>query len=725
MRDIGKRFFVAAMMLAFGTALFAAHPAQPTMMQLQRVDQNKGVNHFISTTGQHHNIGTVTKMNKDGQQVTVINDTVFYYTPSDLASGNLDDFMGGYIEQNTTGVGDTVVTMMTLLAPGTIQQVHTMFLSDGTANYGIWGPAWVESSTTPGSYNYNFPDPNDVDLIGVPFAVPVNVTATTTDNPQFDVWDITNSGFTVNIDSTYYLSLTSTTGFHVWVGYVTDASTGKPGIWQGATFLQDLSRSFATLHVVSGVAGSWYRIVNTNDNSYQLAHMMRIVTEHQFLPPVISNVSQLSNTFSTSKQVMADIEKIGTGSITAASIIYATYDPTTGQQNNSAEVPMSLVDGSTWAGTITAAEGDSVSYQVHATDSEGLESTSGTNYYFVKQAPTQDQTVLVIADNDAANHDSIYTAALDQLVDIPAYYNWNMTDNKGIDSSVVNYSSFNTIILFGWGAASIPMYDETDYAGYGAFLDRGGSLFFSDMDYFYAHTDASDISLTSGDFGHDYLGIGNGTSDPNDGTNGISDTELSGVDGNPLTSLWASTNYGPITYNADNWPNWGDYASASSDFSTATTVFTGSQSGEGMGVAFYNDANHSHTLFLPFAAELAPTADFDSLLVHFYKWAEPTAIENETGVPLSFDLEQNYPNPFNPTTKIHYEIPTTSQVTLTVYDLKGNVVKTLVNSKQAANRYTVEWNGTNDLGYKAASGIYLYRLSTGDKVSTKKMTLIR
>ena len=97
------------------------------------------------------------------------------------------------------------------------------------------------------------------------------------------------------------------------------------------------------------------------------------------------------------------------------------------------------------------------------------------------------------------------------------------------------------------------------------------------------------------------------------------------------------------------------------------------------------------------------------------------ANEDEFGVPARFALEQNYPNPFNPSTNIKFALPKASEVTLTVYDMLGRKVATLLNGKQmkAAN-HTVQFNAS-----ALASGMYIYRLEAGSFVSTRKMMLIK
>jgi len=107
--------------------------------------------------------------------------------------------------------------------------------------------------------------------------------------------------------------------------------------------------------------------------------------------------------------------------------------------------------------------------------------------------------------------------------------------------------------------------------------------------------------------------------------------------------------------------------------------------------------------------------------------SEDTSQINITGIkqlsnniPGSFSLSQNYPNPFNPSTEIQYSIPKSGLVTLRVYNMLGQEIVTLVNQKQQAGSYTVNFDAS-----KLASGVYLYRIQTGDFSLTKKMTLLK
>ena len=94
-------------------------------------------------------------------------------------------------------------------------------------------------------------------------------------------------------------------------------------------------------------------------------------------------------------------------------------------------------------------------------------------------------------------------------------------------------------------------------------------------------------------------------------------------------------------------------------------------------------------------------------------------------VPHRFVLEQNYPNPFNPTTLIRFQLPEASEVSLVIYNIRGQAVRHLVSGRKSAGFHQVVWDGTNDRGIPVASGVYLYRLKAGEHRFSRKMMLLR
>jgi len=93
--------------------------------------------------------------------------------------------------------------------------------------------------------------------------------------------------------------------------------------------------------------------------------------------------------------------------------------------------------------------------------------------------------------------------------------------------------------------------------------------------------------------------------------------------------------------------------------------------------------------------------------------------------PTSFNLLQNYPNPFNPITTLRYDLPETGLVTITIYDMLGRQVKTLIDQTQDAGYRSVIWDATKDYGKPVSAGIYLYKIQAGKYMQTKKMVLLK
>ncbi len=100
-------------------------------------------------------------------------------------------------------------------------------------------------------------------------------------------------------------------------------------------------------------------------------------------------------------------------------------------------------------------------------------------------------------------------------------------------------------------------------------------------------------------------------------------------------------------------------------------------------------------------------------------------VPDRPGFPEEYFLKQNYPNPFNPRTQISFEIPIGSHATITVYNILGQKVTTLVDKEMSAGRYVVGWDGVSNSGTQVASGVYFYKLEAGDFTQTKKMLLLK
>ncbi|NUN09673.1 MAG: T9SS type A sorting domain-containing protein [Ignavibacteriaceae bacterium] len=97
-----------------------------------------------------------------------------------------------------------------------------------------------------------------------------------------------------------------------------------------------------------------------------------------------------------------------------------------------------------------------------------------------------------------------------------------------------------------------------------------------------------------------------------------------------------------------------------------------------------------------------------------------TSVKGSTIAPATFELSQNYPNPFNPSTVIKYSVPAATNVTLSVYNVIGQKVATLVNEVKNAGTYEVKFNASS-----LSSGLYIYKLETPGQTITRKMTLLK
>ena len=100
-------------------------------------------------------------------------------------------------------------------------------------------------------------------------------------------------------------------------------------------------------------------------------------------------------------------------------------------------------------------------------------------------------------------------------------------------------------------------------------------------------------------------------------------------------------------------------------------------------------------------------------------------VNEETNIPIISHLKGNYPNPFNPDTIISFSLKAKEQVSIKVYDIRGRLVKTLIEEQLPAGEHIIVWDGTNNSGNLVASGIYFSKMITEDYRATKKMSLIK
>ena len=159
---------------------------------------------------------------------------------------------------------------------------------------------------------------------------------------------------------------------------------------------------------------------------------------------------------------------------------------------------------------------------------------------------------------------------------------------------------------------------------------------------------------------------------------------------------------------------------AQSSYRVRTTVF-----GSAGSPASSGGKRSNGTLGQPTAIGTSRGGD-NVLYAGFWKSGWLTIITgDETPRAAGNELFQNYPNPFNPTTTIQYSVAEAGRVELTIYNVSGQRICTLIDDDILAGKYSEVWDGRNDRGRSVASGIYFYRLRAGSYSAVKKMMLLR
>ncbi len=451
-----------------------------------------------------------------------------------------------------------------------------------------------------------------------------------------------------------------------------------------------------------------------------------IVEFYANTPPSIVGPSQIVSTYDANKEfkATATITDIDASDPNKAGVAEAYIVWTTGAGVDSAA--MTNVEGNKWEGVITGVGvGDTVVYWVGAKDKGDppLYAKSSSRTFIVGQRNPQADLLVVF---QAPLNAGYYTDMLDENGYV--YDVWDIASTYGIDASVTT-AGYSSIVLAGWGCNTIPTrgYEGNAYA---EFLQAGGKLFLSDMDYFYTNAEPGnrDTTFTAGDFAYDFFGLAGGVSDPTDADgNANLDSLFTGVEGDPISGDWATTPIAISWFGAANhrdW-NWTDYVTAGN----GTAIFK-AESGHDVAVRYDNGFK---TVFLAFNAdavsdttggEIKRSADFDKLMSNVYAWfgtQKSTGVAEQSGqVPTSYSLSQNYPNPFNPTTTIEFSLAKASKVQLSVYNMLGQKVATLVNGHRNAGHYKVTFDASD-----LPSGVYFYKLVAGDYQAIHKMVLTK
>ena len=157
-------------------------------------------------------------------------------------------------------------------------------------------------------------------------------------------------------------------------------------------------------------------------------------------------------------------------------------------------------------------------------------------------------------------------------------------------------------------------------------------------------------------------------------------------------------------------------------------IYTGMQ-GENkvgkIGLMFYNDYTWGSNAITP---PYHPTADGGQVMFAELQIVFPVGVvanEDDVTPTVTSMLNQNYPNPFNPTTTISFSLPAATHANLSIFNVKGQLVKTLANGELGFGSHSYVWNGTDNNGSAVSSGVYYYRLNAGNQTETRKMVMVK
>ncbi len=371
--------------------------------------------------------------------------------------------------------------------------------------------------------------------------------------------------------------------------------------------------------------------------------MMVKVTYPWGAPIAVNTLEQHNNTYNTTGPftILADLfDDVGDGGIA----IDGNDDILFHWMANGVETSGALTadevgaDGNGWyAYDISGSfdPGDEIEYWITAVDDDGLASESIHLSFFITQAGNPDADLLIVYDgtNDAQGTAQLYETVADDLGIVYEY--WNVSENQGIDASVIN-AGWSNIVVYGWGTSVVPAVSGEWDPGFADFLDGGGNLLLTDQDWYYGHGLPAEITFAAGDFAYDYFGIGSGSNDPAD-VDGVSiaDTMFYGIGGTEMDMDFASV---PMTLNHTIFTtaNWGDPVVSAN----ATTIFAGANDGLSYGVAY--DQGTYKTAYMGFMPDAAvdtladgtlTTDQFDAFFAGALSWM------GVTSPPMIYDVE--------------------------------------------------------------------------------------
>lgn len=342
----------------------------------------------------------------------------------------------------------------------------------------------------------------------------------------------------------------------------------------------------------------------------------------------------------------------------------------------------------------------------------------GMPHWIFSNSPMDLEDILVVDDDGGPNNggtyldiQSYYTDALDAAGYTYDTFEVDWTNPGSVigdGPTLTQMLDYDCIIWFTgetWGFYGVDVLTANDETNLASFLDQGGTLFLNAQDYLWASYPSAG-PFSAGQFPYDYLGVSSANQDyyappqtvagaTGSFAEGLSYAALSPYD--PAT-LWSDqlTARDQNLLNADGSPN---ACAVQYDGGIFLTAFST------CGVEGLVDGANTKAEYI------------EAILVGFGAGVD---ISHEPVMVSAYLLEQNYPNPFNPSTEIRYQLPAQGKVTLTVYNVMGQEVATLIDREQSPGIYHVRWDAANQ-----PSGAYYYRLATEGYEDVRKMILMK
>ncbi len=319
-------------------------------------------------------------------------------------------------------------------------------------------------------------------------------------------------------------------------------------------------------------------------------------------------------------------------------------------------------------------------------------------------------THLLLVDDDASeSYDAYYKAAIE--ANGYTYGTWDRDADGKVDSSLLN--SFRCVVWnVGWG---FPSLDATDRAAIEAFLTGGGSLFLSGQDIGWDFYDVSGSQYGNQVWFQNHFGAYYMSDDTNDLT-------LDGVAGDPIGDGLA------FSIGGGDGANNQEYPSEINPFNGGVGCLTYSNGREG-GVRFDNGT--FKTVYFSFGFEgISTAADRSLIMGRVLDWLELDMVPVGDSIPLKpflASMPAAHPNPFNPKTIIKFDIggQNPAIVKIDLYNVAGRKIRSLFQGEVQPGPQSFDWNGRNDAGGAAASGLYLARVTVDGQTHSLKMTLAK